>query len=58
MHDVMFHLPTNRCYNPREVKYHPSQIYLMTSLVGYKVIIEDHQKGVENIRDVYFLGKK
>ena len=39
MHDVMYHLPTNNYYRPREVKYHPSQIYLFTSLTGYKVII-------------------
>ena len=39
MHDVMFHLPTNKYYNPREVKYHPSNIYLMTALAGDKIII-------------------
>ena len=58
MHDITFHLPTNRYYYPREVKFHPSQIFLMTSLAGYKVIIEDQQKGVENIGAVFLCSKK
>lgn len=54
LHDIMLHLPTiNNYYKPREVKFHPSQIFLMTSLPGYKVIIEDENKGAENIGAVF-----
>jgi predicted O-methyltransferase YrrM len=50
LHDIMLHLPTiNNYYRPKEVKFHPSQIYLMTSLPGYKIIIEDENTGTENI---------
>lgn len=58
MHDTMFHLPTNRYYIPREVKFHPSQIYLFTSLAGHKVIIEDKNKGAENIGAVFLYSNK
>lgn len=58
MHDIMYHLPTNNYYSPREVKYHPSQIYLMTSLAGYKVIIEDKNKGAENIGAIFLNSNK
>ena len=58
MHDVMYHLPTNNYYSPREVKYHPSQIYLFTSLTGYKVIIEDKNKGAENIGAIFLHSNK
>ena len=58
MHDTMFHLPTNRYYRPREVKFHPSQIYLFTSLAGHKVIIEDENKGAENIGAVFLYSNK
>jgi predicted O-methyltransferase YrrM len=54
LHDIMLHLPTfNDYYKPREVKFHPSQIFLMTSLPGYKVIIEDENKGAENIGAIF-----
>ena len=49
LHDIMYHLPTHRFYLPKEVKYHPSQIYLMTSLSGNKVAIKDNKYGAENI---------
>jgi predicted O-methyltransferase YrrM len=58
MHDIMFHLPTNKYYNPREVKFHPSQIYLFTSLAGCKIIIEDENKGAENIGAVFLYSNK
>ena len=58
MHDVMFHLPTNRYYKPREVKYHPSNIYLMTALAGDKIIIEDPKNGAENIGAVFLSSNK
>ena len=38
LHDVMFHLPSHNYYVTPEVKYHPSMIYLMTSLKGKKYI--------------------
>ena len=52
LHDIMFHLPSNRYYNPYFVKYHPSQIFLMTSLFGDKVTIIDNNK-IENIGAVF-----
>ena len=58
MHDVMFHLPTNKYFSPREVKYHPSQIFLMTTLVGDKIIIKDENKGAENIGAVFLAPNK
>ena len=54
LHDTMLHLPS--IYNDhrrREVLNHPSQIFLMTSIPGYKVIIEDKEKGAENIGAVF-----
>lgn len=53
LHDIMFHLPSNNYYKVKEIKYHPSQIYLMTSLYGEKVIIKDKDKGAENIGAVF-----
>ena len=49
LHDIIFHLPSLRYYNPKSIKFHPSQIYLMTSLYGDKIIIPNHKKGIENI---------
>ena len=49
LHDIAFHLPSNKYYNPKSVKFHPSQIYLMTALVGDKIIIPCKDKGIENI---------
>ena len=48
----MFHLPSNRYYNPYFVKYHPCQIFLMTSLFGDKIAIINNNKGIENIEAV------
>ena len=53
LHDIMYHLPSNRYYNPYFVKYHPSQIFLMTSLFGDKVAIIDNNKVIENIGAVF-----
>ena len=53
LHDIMFHLPSFGYYNTKFIKYHPSQIYLMASLFGDKVIIKDDIKGVENIGAVF-----
>ena len=54
LHDIMFHLPSNRYYNPKFVKYHPSQIFLMTSLIGDKVIIKEEQNNYyDNIGAVF-----
>ena len=52
LHDIMYHLPSNK-YNYKKTKFHPSQIYLMTSLYGNKIIIKDKYKGVENIGAVF-----
>ena len=49
LHDIAFHLPSNNFYNPKSIKFHPSQIYLMTSLIGEKIIIPDKNKGFGNI---------
>lgn len=53
LHDIMYHLPTNRYYNPKFVKYHPSQIFLMTSLIGDKIIIKDQDNNYDNIGAVF-----
>ena len=53
LHDIMFHLPTNKYYNKKEIKFHPSQIYLMSSLAGDKIIIRDQDKGAENIGAIF-----
>ena len=53
LHDIMFHLPSHKYYNPKEVKYHPSMIYLMTSLSGNKIVMKDHKYGLENIGAIF-----
>ena len=54
LHDIMYHLPTNKYYNPKFVKYHPSQIFLMTSLIGDKVILkEKDSNNIDNIGAVF-----
>lgn len=53
LHDLIIHIPTINYYKFREVKFHPSQIYLMTSLPGYKVIIEDEKSGAGNIGAIF-----
>lgn len=53
LHNVMYHLPTHGFYLPKEIKYHPSQIYLMTSLAGNKVPIKDNNYGSENIGAIF-----
>ena len=49
LHDVMFHLPSHNYYVPPEVKYHPSMIYLMTTLKGKKYIMLSKLFQFENI---------
>ena len=49
LHDILFHLPSNGYYNPKFVKYHPSQIFLMTSLIGEKIIIKEKDNNFDNI---------
>ena len=49
LHDVMFHLPSHNYYVTPEVKYHPSMIYLMTSLKGKKYIMHSKRFQFENI---------
>ena len=53
LHDVMFHLPSHGYYSVKEVKYHPSMIYLMSSLEGKKYIIKDPKYGFENICAIF-----
>ena len=53
LHDIMFHLPSHNYISPREVKYHPSNIFLMTSLYGDKIIINNKEKGAENIGAIF-----
>ena len=48
IHDVMFHLPSFHYYNPKSIKFHPSNIYLMSSLFGDKIIIHNNNS-FENI---------
>ena len=49
LHDIAFHFPSNNYYKPKTIKFHPSQIYLMTSLIGKKIILPNKEKGFENI---------
>lgn len=49
LHDVMFHIPSLNHYNPPEIKYHPSVIYLMTSIEGKKMMMKHNKIGFENI---------
>lgn len=53
LHDILYHLPSNKYYNPKFVKYHPSQIFLMTSLMGEKIIIKDKDNNYDNIGAVF-----
>ena len=52
LHDIMQHLPSYRTKN-KNLKYHPSQIYLMTGLIGDKVIIDKKENGCTNIGAVF-----
>ena len=49
LHDIMFHLPSLNYYNKNTSKFHPSNIYLMSSLIGEKIIIYNKQKCLENM---------
>jgi len=49
LHDIMFHLPSHHYYKTKEVKYHPSMIYLMTALEGKKFMMNDKRFQFENI---------
>ena len=49
LHDIFYHLPSNHYYIPKENKFHPSNILLMTSLYGDKVIIERNDRKLDNI---------
>ena len=49
LHDIMFHLPSYGYFRPKEVKFHPSNIFLMAALQGDKIIIEKKDKKFANI---------
>ena len=49
LHDVMYHLPSHNYYRIKEIKYHPSMIYLMTAIEGKKYMITHKQFQFENI---------
>ena len=49
LHDITFHFPSYNYYTTKLIKYHPSQILLMTSLMGDKIIIPKPKIGLENI---------
>ena len=49
LHDVMYHLPSHNHYRIKEIKYHPSMIYLMTAIEGKKYMITHKQFQFENI---------
>lgn len=49
LHDIMYHLISNNYFRPKEIKFHPSNIFLMTSLYGDKVIVEREDKRFVNI---------
>jgi predicted O-methyltransferase YrrM len=52
LHDIMYHLPSNHYYIPKEKKFHPSNIFLMSVLNGDKIIIENKTK-IENIGAIH-----
>ena len=47
LHDIIWHLDGTD--NFKEVKFTPTQIYLMSSLYGQKIYIDSNYQGVENI---------
>ena len=47
LHDIIWHLDGTD--NFKEVKFTPTQIYLMSSLYGQKIYIDSNNQGVENI---------
>ena len=49
LHDIMFHLPSNHYFTTKEIKFHPSNIFLMTALYGDKLILEYGKKKIDNI---------
>ena len=52
LHDIMYHLPSNNNFIPAEKKFHPSNILLMSSLFGDKILINknDHFSNIGAIR--------
>jgi predicted O-methyltransferase YrrM len=58
LHDIMFHLPSNKFFRPIEVKFHPSNILLMAALQGDKIIIEDKNKKIANIGAIHLYKKQ
>jgi hypothetical protein len=52
LHDIMYHLPSNNLTIPTEMKFHPSNIYLMVALYGDKVIIEN-KRYIDNIGAIH-----
>ena len=49
LHDIIFHLPSLNYYNQKDTKIHPSQIYLISSLIGEKIILASKNNNIENI---------
>ena len=43
LHDIFYHLPSNNYFVPTERKFHPSNIFLMSSLFGDKIIINNNE---------------
>ena len=58
LHDIMYHLPSNNYFIPKEKKFHPSNIFLMVALFGDKVIIEDKNKKIENIGAIHLYSNQ
>ena len=52
LHGIMSHSPSYRPLN-KNYKYFPSQIYLMTSLIGDKIVIDNKENGCSNIGAVF-----
>ena len=49
LHDITFHFVYRKYYGSKLIKYHPSQIFLMSSLMGDKIILPNKKKCLENI---------
>ena len=55
VHDILWHLTRRNPKPPKEVKFTPSSLYLISSLYGDKIVIKNDldESGIENIGAVF-----
>jgi len=60
IHDIMFHYLRNisKIKSLRNIKFHPSNIYLFTALFGDKVVFKDDKSGIENTGAVFLYNNQ